>query len=376
MKRLGEILLERGSVAVAELHTALEATHRSGGRLGSQLLNFGFVSEKQLLEALSEQTGFAAVPRSVLKNASPRARQLIPLGVARRLKAVPFERMQKQLQVAMANPRDEMARDEIRTITGLMVEPYVAVDAAIEAALDILASEVAADEPEETVAPQPNTVVASDAWSQEVPGPQWLADYRPERRAEPSSQVRWATYPGLTPVADPHRVSVDSGLDRTDFERALNAASHRDEVGQALLDYASHYFSRMILFSVHKERISGWLVAGSGPVLEDARSLESSFDEPSVFVNVAAQDRAHQGPLPPGTVNAMVASALGDPPASEVVVQPVRLKDRPVAYLVGDLPGEGISAVPLADLDRAAKGAALALELLIIRRKIAAALDS
>jgi hypothetical protein len=375
MKRLGEILLERGAVAVAELHTALEACHRSGGRLGSQLLNFGFVTEKQLLEALSEQSGFAAVPRSVLKNASPRARQLIPLAVARRLQAVPFERMQRQLQVAMVNPRDEVAREEIRTLTGLMVEPYVAVEAAVEAALEILASDVSAEEMEEAATTPPPAALEVDVWSREIPGPEWLAGYRPEGRIAPSAQVRWATYPGLTPVADPNRVSVDSGLDRTEFERALNAASHRDEVGQALLDYAFHYFSRMILFSVHKERISGWLVAGSGPVLEDVQSLDVAFDEPSVFVNVSAQERAHQGPLPPGTVNASVAAALGDPPATEVVVQPVRLKDRPVAYLVGDLPGEGVANVPLADLARAASGAALALEMLIIRRKITVALE-
>jgi len=55
MKRLGEILLERGAIAIAELHTGLEACHYSGGRLGTQLLKFGFVDEHALLEALSEQ---------------------------------------------------------------------------------------------------------------------------------------------------------------------------------------------------------------------------------------------------------------------------------------------------------------------------------
>ena len=45
MKRLGEILLERGAIAITELHTCLEACHHSGGRLGTQLLKFGFVDE-------------------------------------------------------------------------------------------------------------------------------------------------------------------------------------------------------------------------------------------------------------------------------------------------------------------------------------------
>ena len=55
MKRLGEILLDRGAIGVTELHTGLEACHYSGGRLGTQLLKFGFVDEHALLEALSEQ---------------------------------------------------------------------------------------------------------------------------------------------------------------------------------------------------------------------------------------------------------------------------------------------------------------------------------
>ena len=51
MKRLGELLLERGAIDVNELHTGLEASSRLGGRLGTQLLRFGFVSEKDLLRA-------------------------------------------------------------------------------------------------------------------------------------------------------------------------------------------------------------------------------------------------------------------------------------------------------------------------------------
>lgn len=376
MRRLGEILLDRGALAVAELHTALEACHRHGGRLGGQLLSFGFVTEKQLLNALSEQSGFAAIPGSVLQNASPRARQLIPVEVARRLQAVPFERMQRQLQVAMVNPRDEMARDEIRSLTGLMVEPYVATEVAIQEALQVLAADAGEDEIWGTVEHQPPAHESiEDPWREPPPDAEWLASFTGEPTPEAGPGVRWSTYPGLTPVVDLERVAIDSGLDRADFERALNGATHRDEVGRALMDYASHYFTRMVLFSVHKERISGWMVEGSGPVLEDVRSLDFGFDEPSVFANAAASGRAHQGALPAGTVNQHVAEALGDPPAADMVVQPVRLKDRPVAFLVGDLPGETTANIPTADLDRAATAAALALEMLIIRRKISSALD-
>jgi hypothetical protein len=66
MRRLGEILIEHGAIAVAELHTGLEACHHSGGRLGTQLLKFGFVDEHALLEALSEQLEVPWVSSSIL----------------------------------------------------------------------------------------------------------------------------------------------------------------------------------------------------------------------------------------------------------------------------------------------------------------------
>ena len=61
MQRLGEILIERGVLSLTELHTALETCHRTGGRLGTQLLEFGYVEEGMLLEALSKQLGVPGV---------------------------------------------------------------------------------------------------------------------------------------------------------------------------------------------------------------------------------------------------------------------------------------------------------------------------
>ena len=92
MKRLGEILLESGAIAIAELHTGLEACHYSGGRLGTQLLKFGFVDEHALLEALSDQLGVPSVPSTILRRAPDSLRRMIPLHVARRVQVVVYEK--------------------------------------------------------------------------------------------------------------------------------------------------------------------------------------------------------------------------------------------------------------------------------------------
>ena len=66
MQRLGEILIAKGVLSLPELHTALETCHRTGGRLGTQLLEFGYVEERVLLEALSKHPDLGPAARAAL----------------------------------------------------------------------------------------------------------------------------------------------------------------------------------------------------------------------------------------------------------------------------------------------------------------------
>ena len=135
MRKLGEILLEKGVTSVGELHTALEACHRYRSRLGTQLVRLGFVTEKQLLEALNEQTNRPPVPREILEAATFDVMGLLPLKNAERLRVVPFAKLHRQLQVAMINPRDDVAIEEIHAMTGLDIEPFIVTEATLDAAL-------------------------------------------------------------------------------------------------------------------------------------------------------------------------------------------------------------------------------------------------
>ncbi|MGD8441126.1 MAG: general secretion pathway protein GspE, partial [Holophagae bacterium] len=113
MQRLGEILIAKGVLSLAELHTALETCHRTGGRLGTQLLEFGYVDESMLLGALSKQLGVPSVSRVKLLHSPLEVRKLLPTDIGRRLQAVPFQTVGDQVKVAMTNPNDRAAADEI-----------------------------------------------------------------------------------------------------------------------------------------------------------------------------------------------------------------------------------------------------------------------
>ena len=135
MKRLGEILLDHGAIAIAELHTGLEACHHSGGRLGTQLLKFGFVDEHALLEALEEQLEVPSVSAAILRRAPEELQRMVPLHVARRLQAMVFERKNGHLGVAMTTPRSPATLEEIVSYVGMDIKPHVSTEVGILAAL-------------------------------------------------------------------------------------------------------------------------------------------------------------------------------------------------------------------------------------------------
>ncbi|MEM7480243.1 MAG: hypothetical protein AAF481_03620 [Acidobacteriota bacterium] len=136
MKRLGEVLVERGWVESSELGRALSAQRTLGGRLGTCLLEAAAIDEGRLLEALSTQLAVPSVDPDQLRTISEDTLRLVPEGVSRRLRAIPFRRHGDRIEVAMLDPTDLAGQDEIAFATGRRVEPFVATEARIAEALD------------------------------------------------------------------------------------------------------------------------------------------------------------------------------------------------------------------------------------------------
>lgn len=377
MRKLGEILIEKGVTSMGELHTALEACHRLRSRLGSQLLRLGFVTEKQLLSALAEQTGRPPVPREILEAATLDVMGLLPRKTAQRLHAVPFAKLQSQLHVALINPRDDAAIEEIFATTGLDVQPFVVTEATLEAALNRLgvgAGEVVRTDGGVNENPSAGSDW-EDLWNGALPTVSDLMALDSWTEDEGGFPVAYATFPGLLAVDDPSEVTTPGFLDEAGLKKALCAAVGRDNVGAALLSYAAQFLTRLCLFSVYKNQVHGWLVEGMGPVLEDVQSFAIDLELPTMLSVVSAAGRAQEGPLPPGEDNESIAACLGDPVSRDLILVPIRVQERTVAFLMGDIPGQSTIGIPVRDITNAANVAGMALEMIIQRRKIGRALD-
>jgi hypothetical protein len=160
-------------------------------------------------------------------------------------------------------------------------------------------------------------------------------------------------------------------LDDETFGALLREAKHRDDVGDLLLKRAAAILSRCCLLAVHSGQIVGWLARGTGVVIDDVQSFMAPLDVPSVLSKVDASTSFY-GHVPPGPVNDEMMHVLGDPPPSEVVIFPVSVKNRVVAFLVGDIPGSEVSPDEREQLIAMARKAGVAFEILIMKKKISA----
>ena len=128
-------LIESSLISQDQLELALTEQGQSGGSLGYNLVKTGAISEKAFSEFLSQQYQVPAVDLDELE-AEEHSVELIPSEVATKFQVVPISREGRVLTLAMANPDNIFAIDDIKFITGLEVRPVVATETAIKRAID------------------------------------------------------------------------------------------------------------------------------------------------------------------------------------------------------------------------------------------------
>jgi type IV pilus assembly protein PilB len=135
MARLGDILVRRGYITAGQLESALAAQGSERGMLGRILVRRGLITMEQLGDSLAEQFGVPfvdVIPQAV----NPQIVRLLPERLARQHSCVPVSVSGSSMQLAMVAPDDIEAISEAELITGYRVDPMVALDSPVQAALD------------------------------------------------------------------------------------------------------------------------------------------------------------------------------------------------------------------------------------------------
>ncbi len=394
MARLGDLLVGMGLATEEQRAQAFMAHRRQGGRFGTALLEAG-VPEAAVATALASQHNVPPATGAELEEIRQEVLRLVPVRTAQRLGLVPFRREGRLLSVALKDPLDLRALDEISLATGLDVRAFVAAEARVDTALarhygarveprHVGAIRLAAfrkppeaekaDLPEQSTAPrqarptthrivQPSHIAAVPLEAASAPPPAAPVRTAAARdRSDPwsSTDTRLsaavappqvaeileddfrlpAPEPARKPVPPPVEAPPDlvpDGPEPTVEERlaeALGDAWSNEDIVEAVLAAAGTYVRRVALFVVDGDSVAGW---GASPDPEtDIREFRLPLSAASVFATLRDTEGFYVGPYMdlPSTVK--VLKALGSDGLGTMAVVPVTLKGKTVLYLWGE----------------------------------------
>jgi type IV pilus assembly protein PilB len=133
--RIGELLLKEKLITPDQLQQALNQQKANGGKLGYNLVKMGFVKDEQITTLLSKQYGVPSINLAQFK-IDPTIVKLVPTETARKYQVIPLSRSGSTLTIAMTDPTNVFAMDDIKFMTGYTVEPVVASEVAITDAVE------------------------------------------------------------------------------------------------------------------------------------------------------------------------------------------------------------------------------------------------
>ena len=411
MPRLGDLLVESKLVSDEARQRAVTRQGRLRGRFGTALLEEE-VSEDVVAHGLAVQNRVPPASPEALESIRSDVLRLVPGRVAQRLRAVPFRKEGRVLSVAMRDPGDLPALDELAALTGFRIAPHAALEVRIYALLyrfyaaDVepryltaaaFLREVATrpkDDGDEPTQPRlGRTRSKPDLRVLPPPPPELMSPYpqrirrmdegdpwQAEGAAIAASALRRRVEPEI--FEDPLEV-LDPLPDSMDFperpqpspeaaaeERLLArlaAARHREDVAEAILEDALRHVRRAALFIAHPNHVSGW---AAKPAPSDAFVRFKLPDtEASVFATLRNTEGFYVGPQPdlPGTPATL--EALGSDGLGLMAVVPVNLRGKTVVYLYGEGP-EGGRPPSAPALKRLAAMAATGLEIVLLKNRL------
>ncbi|HXY38289.1 MAG TPA: ATPase, T2SS/T4P/T4SS family [Vicinamibacteria bacterium] len=133
--KLGELLLKESMVSPQQLQEALTHQKMNGGKLGKALVGLGFVKDEEITSLLSRQYGVPSINLEHFE-VDPAIIKIIPAETARKYQVLPLSRSGATLTIAMADPTNVFAMDDIKFMTGYNVEPVVASESTLDEAID------------------------------------------------------------------------------------------------------------------------------------------------------------------------------------------------------------------------------------------------
>ncbi|MEW6777325.1 MAG: hypothetical protein AB1405_13600 [Bdellovibrionota bacterium] len=313
MPFLARLLLGRGQITREQLVQAIEHQVVYGGRLGTSLIELGFVPEKEISEALATKYG---IPTIEVKDEEIEKKLVSEIGKEKleRYKVFPHSVQSKTLKLLMVDPSDHVAKAAISYGTSYIIRPYVIPEYRM---LDLLERYCGV-------------------------APQWRYEDRSEGYVDKALRSGAGRPTDAQPPA-PEPLPVKEALAR------LERAKTRDEVIALALSVLQNFCPRVIFYIVRKNYILGWDCVGPGVDRRLIRSHIFPLTEPSIFQTVHENPGPYMGPLPRTAANDLLRKSI-EKRTGNMLVLPVSLGGKIVNLIYCDAGPRGDVSAEMKDI--------------------------
>lgn len=370
---LGQYLVTQGAINASQLQLALEAQILFGGRLGYNLVDLGFMNPVSLTQHLSDYFGVPPADPKQIGHVRPDALRAVPRDVAIRYGVLPLSVDRAGVTVAMSDPNDFKAIDELAFRTGRSIKVRTMPDFLIKKGLEA------------------HYDVPTFAEFYRPAGVEKLARIRAgvdaenaNPNAERPDEVDFGELgadPDLMPEFTDLSVAIPAesagaprlGADHEGaFARRVAAAAGRREVGEALLAYGRTWFERVALFRLNSGVLRGWMAEGEGLDEASIRAARIAVDGGLVEQALTEHALIHE-PLRGHAADAALREALGGVRPRTALVAPIFPRRGGVTVLYADNGADRPALRPeqaerVRHLERVLRKAEVALELVVVRR--------
>lgn len=378
--KLGDLLLNEKIITPEQLEEALKIQVIFGNRLGSILVQMGYVDAEALAKLLSRKLDVPCVTKRELVAVLPDLIDSFPLNLVERYRVVPFRLQGNRLSVAMTDPTDLKALEEISFVTGYIVQPFIAPDVYISRALakyyrfntgdiryKILAEKHRPiDRPVQQPIEQKQELKLTQEPAATITMPGYNEAGELLQMTIPAEFEGFGALPdfGETTAFDSRsRYTVDSlSLDFAD-------ARSRDDVANVFITYLGQEFVTGALLIVRGNVATGWCAISNGEQIASFKDVSVLLSKPSILREVLDTKTFVMGSLVATAENRQLLAILKVSPDKPLLAIPLIMLNKVVAVVIVSAEMDSLSR-RLNELQKLVRKASLAFEMLIIRNKI------
>ena len=409
---LGKLILQDGAISQAQLDEAIQNQVVFGGRLGTSLVELGYIDVGQLGGYLAKMHGVPTVDYKEIKACSKGVINTLGEKMATKHQCVPLSADKSSLDLLMMNPTDLAAIDEISFATSKRIKPHVASEMVIMSLLEkyyeiarpmrfisfasnileepamvvtgagiqdtaslpevkdereaIDFSKYASDQTkEEEDLKTPIEITAEDAEKEILDINELIHEAPAEEIIEAAELVEELEEEEELELLE----ELPELLNLEEARQRLLEVDDRDELSRIILSFAHSYFKRSALFITRLGKVVGWYGMGDGINATMIKSVMLPLDEPSIFKSVFDSQAFFLGAVPETKYNDLFLNAIGGEKPQSAFLIPILFKGQVVNILYGDN-GDGQPApFDISDLLILAPKVPLAFEQLILKKK-------